>query len=71
MATFLINKCFIVDVSSLSEHFLSKISILKEEEEKQTFPDRSECKYALSADSRHVMEEYSNRKSIRMGDTEK
>lgn len=36
MATFLINKCFIVDVSSLREPFPSKISIIKEEEEKQT-----------------------------------
>lgn len=36
MATFLINKCFIVDVSSRREPFPSKISITKEEEEKQT-----------------------------------
>lgn len=36
MATFLINIRFIVDVASLSEHFPSKISIIKGEEEKQT-----------------------------------
>lgn len=51
--------------------FLPRSLWSRKRRKSRQFPDRSECKYAPSADSRHVIEEYINRKSIRMGDTEK
>lgn len=51
--------------------FLPRSLWSRKRRKSRQFPERSECKCAPSADSRHVMEEYINRKSIRMGDTEK